>query len=113
MKKKVVRLGKLNRLYVHTRKPDQGIGPCALELSAVLNCWSNSSDGNPDAAECRAFVDSLTNCMRTYVGFLWRFYCGLLIGRENHRLRGRQSIFTCLNCSPFNANTSGRLGTIR
>jgi hypothetical protein len=67
MKKKIVRLGKLNRLHVHSRKPDQGVGPCALELSAVLNCWSNTGNGAPDATECKAFVESLTNCMRTYV----------------------------------------------
>jgi hypothetical protein len=70
MKKKVVRLGKLNRLRVHNRQQNQGIGPCALELSAVLNCWSNTGDGTPDAVECKAFVNSLTNCMRTYVPFL-------------------------------------------
>jgi hypothetical protein len=67
MKKKVVRLGKLNRLHVHSRKPDQGVGPCALELSAVLNCWSNTSSGVPDAAECKAYVETLTTCMRTWV----------------------------------------------
>jgi len=66
MKKKVVRLGKLNRLRVHNKQQNQGIGPCALELSAVLNCWSNTGDGAPDAVECKAFVNSLTNCMRTY-----------------------------------------------
>jgi|SRR5579862_91132 len=72
MKKKVVRLGKLNRLYVHTKKPDQGVGPCALELSAVLNCWSNTR-ATPDANECKALVESLTNCMRTYVASLLFF----------------------------------------
>jgi hypothetical protein len=70
MKKKVVRLGKLNRLYVRNKQPNQGVGPCALELSAVLNCWSNTRDGAPDASECKALVEGLTNCMRTFVLFL-------------------------------------------
>ena len=67
MKKKIVRLAKLNRLRVTPINPNQGAGPCALELSAVLNCWSNSRDGGPDAAECRALVNTLASCMRSYV----------------------------------------------
>ena len=67
MKKKVVRLAKLDRLYVTNRTPDRGIGPCAAEVSAVLNCWGNVRGGTPDATECTAFVQTLTNCMRNYV----------------------------------------------
>jgi hypothetical protein len=67
MKKKIVRLGKLDKLYVTNRRPNQGVGPCALEASAVLHCWSNVRGGTPDASECKHFVESLTNCMRNYV----------------------------------------------
>jgi hypothetical protein len=71
MKKKIVRLANLDRLRVHGKNPNQGVGPCALELSAVLTCWSNSRAGAPDVSECKAFVNSLTNCMRSYVGCLF------------------------------------------
>jgi hypothetical protein len=67
MKKKVVRLPKLDRLFVAPRKADSDVGPCALELSALLNCWNNF--GAPDALECRTFVLGLTKCMRIYVRF--------------------------------------------
>jgi len=56
----------LNRLHVHSKNPNQGVGPCAMELSAVLTCWSNVRGGTPDAAECKSFVNTLTNCMRGY-----------------------------------------------
>ena len=68
MKKKVVRLANLDRLRVHGKNPNQGVGPCALELTAVLNCWSNARAApTPDVAECKAFVNTLTECMRSYV----------------------------------------------
>ena len=73
MKKKVVRLSKLKRLHVHTKQQDQGVGPCAVELSSMLTCWSNAGDGMPDAAECRKMVTNLTNCMRSYVYSIKRF----------------------------------------
>jgi len=68
MKKKVVRLANLDRLRVHGKNPNQGVGACALELTAVLNCWSNARAApTPDVAECKAFVNTLTECMRSYV----------------------------------------------
>ena len=70
MKKKIVRLPTLARLSVEQKNPNQGVGPCALELSAVLNCWSNSRDAAPDAAECQNFVNTLTKCMRSWVSRL-------------------------------------------
>ena len=66
MKRKVVRLGKLDRLYVH-KKAEAAARPCVMESAAVLNCWSNVRGGTPDASECKAFVESLTICMRNFV----------------------------------------------
>ena len=72
MKNKVVRLPHLNRLRVSTGNPNQGVGPCALEFTAVLDCWSNTGDGAaPDVPECREFVARLASCMRSHV----RPYC--------------------------------------
>jgi hypothetical protein len=79
MKDKVVRLPRLNRLHVHSKNPNQGVGPCAMELSAVLTCWSNVRGGTPDAAECKSFVNTLTNCMRGYVCFSFCSEYGWLI----------------------------------
>jgi hypothetical protein len=67
MKNKVVRLPKLKALRVHPKDPDKGVGPCALELFTVLNCWSDVRGGTPDAADCKAMVQTLTECMRKYV----------------------------------------------
>lgn len=97
MKKKIVRLGKLDRLYVTNRRPDQGVGPCALEASAVLNCWSNVRGGNPDAAECKAFVETLTNCMRNYVLALGSLNSGqsLTCDSGEFQHKSRLLIITC------------------
>jgi len=87
MRKKIVRLPKLDRLRITPRKTDMGVGPCAIELSAVLNCWNNNS--GPDAAECRAFVDTLTNCMRTYVCFPFSPYTRLCLRQTAETLSSK------------------------
>jgi hypothetical protein len=68
MKNKVVRLPHLKRLRVSAGNPNQGVGPCALEFMAVLDCWGHAGEGtDADAPACREFVSRLAECMRTYV----------------------------------------------
>jgi len=95
MKNKVVRLPHLNRLRVSTGNSNQGVGPCALEFTAVLDCWSNTGDGaTADVPECREFVARLASCMRSYV----RSCCqpeNLLELSENRSIDVLLSTITC------------------
>lgn len=113
MKKKVVRIGNLNRLHVHPLKPNKGVGPCGLELSAVLNCWHNS--GGPDTADCKAFVSTLANCMRSYV------YSPRKPRFQKADIFVAKASSSTINCQlpsvllseSVTTNSSGRLGSIR
>lgn len=57
--------GKQPFLRVRPRK-DMSIGPCTLELSAMLACWATSADLH-NAGPCKDLGSAVTECMRRSV----------------------------------------------
>ncbi|KZT59755.1 hypothetical protein CALCODRAFT_515857 [Calocera cornea HHB12733] len=54
-------MGRHTRIRVRPKK-DPAIAPCAVEMVAMLTCWSSSGDWE-GRATCKSLKDSLHACM--------------------------------------------------
>jgi len=71
MKNKVVRLYNLPRLEIQDQVSIKGYGPCALQLSNLLNCWN---DNGVENFNCKPLVVGLKRCMGTWVWCSWLLF---------------------------------------
>ncbi|CDR47542.1 CYFA0S33e00232g1_1 [Cyberlindnera fabianii] len=63
-KRAAVRLPKLERLRAKNPVNEQGVSPCIVMMSSLLNCWSSNGEGS---ALCAALEKDLKLCMETKV----------------------------------------------